>query len=497
MAIALAVVMVLAMLVPAAMAAPQADGITILYPTTLAKAYVNPDEPLDDEANWAKGIDAQGDESFFVKFQLAMDGLPVEGIIVKYEVLGGNGLDPLEVTEEFEPTKTDAQGDQVPQLFNGAQLQSMWLTPGGDDTGLFNLKVCWWYESQWDGEGEPDEPGNCTTQVDAVLLDEDAPGVELLMPVPSDDPHEFYVVTGKAFELTGQAWDPAEGEDNMDERYGGIKETWFDFCSNVEAEHGECPENFERNNEHGWVRIGAGVPSGFAGDVYKYTWDTTQIELDQHAAIRFCAEDWVELVTCEKASVVVENHFTFGDAGDPELQAGWNLISTPILLYDNDMDSVMAQLGTKVREVWTVVNNGAAAPKYAWQKWTPGDNMKFEDGKGYFVKLETDSDFTLTGSYGAAASWPVEYPVAEGWNLVGYTYWGRPAISSEYHLYQPELVLDYLGQDIAQKFESMWWFDAETNTWDQVYPLLGGPKAWMMKGFGYFLSVAEGGSINP
>jgi len=459
--------MALAMLATAAMAAPAAPqavhGVTITYPTTASPAYVNPDVAC------VTATETQGDSCFKAKFTVSPVGVQDEGIRVKYVVIDSNGVDPLETEDEFDqPFTLNATG--------GIDLVSIDPLIPADETGWYKFQVC----VQDENTADPDT-WFCTTQDNAVFIDNEKPGVELMKPA------DMSVVTGKEYPLIGSAWDPAEAEDSagLIERYGKIVETWFDWCSNAEVEAGECPEDAKPGPDSGWIKICSGVPNG-VGDTYQCTWDTSQIIPDKHGAVRFCAKDLVGLVECEKANVVVENRWSI------ELEAGWNLISTPVMLYDADVDAVLLHLiaSGKVADVYAMANNNTSPNTYTWQKWVPGDAMKINHGAGYWINMLADGDLTFVGAYmGIGPETPPEYPVYEGWNLIGYTHWGQPSAE---HFFTDKLVGDYLGIDIDPKLEAMWRFDAAS----YVYV----PMSWfdfMMKGAGYWLALSDGSSINP
>jgi len=476
LAIVLAVMMIFAMLVPAAMAAPQATkitAVTITWPasddgTNPSKAaLVNPNVAGDPTK-----ADKQGDDIFKAKFKLTIPPPAIQGndIRVRYMVIDPNSQnDPVEQYETFEVVGP-------PALVNGVELTSEWLHVSWrpEWKGWYTLQIC-----VQDDETQNADEWVCAQLPNAVFIDSEDPGVELMKPA-----EDGAVISGKAYVLSGQAWDPADAEDSMIERYGRIVMAWFDYCANPEFERGEC----EQFGTEGWVKIGNGVRNA-VGDTYELTFDSTGV-LDGHGAIRFCAVDLVGLVDCQMRDVVFANTFTI------ELQAGWNLISTPVMLYDADMDNVLFNLtqASKVNAVYGMANSGVAGPnQYTWTQWVPGDNMKLEHGKGYWINMAADGDLEFVGGFANVGPvTPPSYQFFKDWNLIGYTHWGTP--SAPHPIFMGDkTVADYIGVFTnSPKLQALWRYDAGQD----VYVAMNW-ASFMVKGAGYWFGVSEGGMITP
>jgi hypothetical protein len=259
----------------------------------------------------------------------------------------------------------------------------------------------------------------------------------------------------------------------------------FQYCSKSNWNQpiaGQCGPS-----DNSWVWIADGQPTPGIPGQYQANWDSTQVP-DDHGRVRICAKDLAGNSSCSGNDVYVVNRFTV------YLRPGWNLVSTPLMLYDDDMDAVMFHLNDKnlVKSVWTAKNTNTGWPNvYQWQKWMPGDDMKFKHGQGYWINMKGDGYLTFVGSFknvGPAA--PPEYPVFEGWNLIGYTHWGQPA--TNWHCIGDKLVSDYLGIPLSPSVEALWRYDAFT---EQYVPMNW--MSAMVKGAGYWLGLAQGGTINP
>jgi hypothetical protein len=208
---------------------------------------------------------------------------------------------------------------------------------------------------------------------------------------------------------------------------------------------------------------------------------------DDHGVVRFCAKDKVGLVTCDAHRVFVVNRFTV------RLQVGWNQISTPLILYSPDIDEVLVHVVPHgaVTKVWTMNNANTEPNTYNWTMWTAADSETFKAGKGYWVYAKQPAALTFIGSFTSInpdPAAPPEYQVFEGWNLIGYTHWGQATA----HWIGDKTVLDYIGMSLSPSVEALWRWDA----WGGQY-VPTGLMDYMVKGAGYWLALAQGGTLNP
>lgn len=452
LAIALMVVMLFAMLVPAAMAAPEwVHGVTITYPTNAGPAYVNPAgagpvSPYEEK---------QGDKGFKAKFNLTILGTQVDDIQVEYLATDKNGT-------EFNWAGEIINAGAVNTGVNA--WTSPFIAPTEAD-GWYDLTVC--ARDLNNLFGPPTSEWFCDTQVSAVLIDRVNPDVTLIKPAQDE------VISGQQYLLVGRAWDK-----------WGIASTWFDYCAitNWQPQNGFCGPT-----DQSWKRIAAGTPTAGVSGQYQATWDSTAVP-DDHGVVRFCAKDLVGRQSCDWHNVFVVNRFTV------RLQVGWNQISTPLILYSADIDELLNHVVPHgaVTKVWTMDNANTEPNTYNWTMWTASDNKTFNAGKGYWVYAKQPAELTFIGSFTSVnpdPAAPPEYQVFEGWNLIGYTHWGQPSTA---HFFTDKLVGDYLGVNLDPKLEALWRFDAASYVYVPVNWL-----DFMIKGAGYWLALSDGGSINP
>jgi hypothetical protein len=299
-------------------------------------------------------------------------------------------------------------------------------------------------------------------------------------------------VTGTDFLLVGTTEDQS-----------GIQDAWFEICpEGAEA----CLTDWNSApGDESWCAIG-GVPAdetpGIPGQ-YQTEWDSTTVP-DGFYFIHICAEDIAGNGNCTDGRVDLplvdaakQEHFNLhpdahwvyvNNRVEIPLQIGWNLISTPLLLYDTDIEDVLADLIAhgSVEGVWTMVWQG---DQQAWKHWTPGPGpvdtlTKIVDGQGYWVKMKANDTLIFIGTWKTledgetGPGWPV-YPVHDGWNLIGYTYFGTPTI-------WPETVGDYLryvlGWVAFDECGFLFHYDPWLNVWTALRP-----DSHIVPGWGYWL----------
>jgi hypothetical protein len=141
--------------------------------------------------------------------------------------------------------------------------------------------------------------------------------------------------------------------------------------------------------------------------------------------------------------------------------------------------------------VWTMVYEGDPL-RQVWKVWAPGvgpaDSLtKIVDGQGYWIKMKAPDTLNVVGTWAPIGDSVPPLPECRlpfGWNLIGYSHWGRPTI----------LTADTAGEYLADLLEGCWWLrlgslfyhDAWTNVWKKLYEHQN-----MIMGRGYWLYVTE------
>ena len=219
-----------------------------------------------------------------------------------------------------------------------------------------------------------------------------------------------------------------------------------------------------------------------AADSYSAIWDSSAVP-DDFGYIRFCAIDEVKLWTCTLGQwVKIENRVVV------PLKAGWNLISTPLNLYDADVDSALMHL----------VAHGTVDKIFAysggnWTSWKlngPDGLKNVNLGQGYWIHMVAPDALTFVGTWldlDLEPATPPEFAVNQGWNLIGYSHWGTPTDAGF-----DSTVQEYLGTQLSPAVESMYRWDAGMHSYLPV-----GLNNKLMQGSGYWLALSQAGTINP
>jgi len=336
--------------------------------------------------------------------------------------------------------------------------------------------------------------GNEVTEATGYLLDTTPPTAHLVKPT-TDDYKGAAFVTGQDFLLVGTAEDQS-----------GIKSVWFEICPEAT---GACLEQWNSApGDESWRAIGdmpADETPGIPGQ-YQSEWDSSEV-LDGFYFIRLCAEDNSGNTNCTDGRVdlpligedeylnpYLEAHWVYvNNRVEIPLQVGWNLISTPLTLYNTDIEDVLADLVAHdtVEIVWTMVYEGDPL-RQVWKAWTPtagpADTLtEIVCGQGYWIKMKANDSLSIVGTWTTLGDnpQPPELSLHDGPNLVGYCHWGRPTI------WPTDTVEEYL-QWLGACDPALFYYDPWTNVWKKLYP-----EANMILGRGFWVLVDETCGIPP
>lgn len=155
------------------------------------------------------------------------------------------------------------------------------------------------------------------------------------------------------------------------------------------------------------------------------------------------------------------------------LNAGWNLVSLPVVPNNNDIRSILGTLLSKVTIVWSYTGS----PR-SWQSFHPpasGTLRTMVDGSGYWIYLTASATLLVEGSIIPTASLPPSYQLLSGWNLVGFK--PQPNI-------QNEMVTTFLSSITGgYDMNAVWVYDNSHASWiraTSAYMLQPGQAIWIL-----------------
>lgn len=103
------------------------------------------------------------------------------------------------------------------------------------------------------------------------------------------------------------------------------------------------------------------------------------------------------------------------------LSQGWNFVSFPLVLSDDDPDSVFGALGLKIIRVYSYDPSMAGVK---WTKWNPeagapSEITDIKPQKGYILYMDDSATLVVQGMLGVGASQtPPSLSLSSGWNLI-------------------------------------------------------------------------------
>ncbi len=173
--------------------------------------------------------------------------------------------------------------------------------------------------------------------------------------------------------------------------------------------------------------------------------------------------------------------FVYGASWDIQLNAGWNLISLPLIPNDENIASVMAGLPVVRVSQWT--------PGVGEQRWEPDPSpikqfTTMTTGRGYWVRMSSAATLTNKGLFQPRPpAAPKSYALSAGWNLIGYHVTQSDALDD------PKTVEQYLGT-LLPYVRAMYYFD------EGMYKIPAATNA-MKVGYGYWVALDQAGTLYP
>ena len=219
--------------------------------------------------------------------------------------------------------------------------------------------------------------------------------------------------------------------------------------------------------------VGTGTLSGTPTQVTAAsgiaTFDDLSIDLPGVKQLQFAADG--ETVDSDAFNVGTEK---------VDLAEDWNLMSSPLIPNDTDIEDVLADIEADVLSVWyyDAVSND-------WLIYSPpafNTLTTIEDGKAYWIDMDDEATLWIDGrELPAPPGLPPVYDVVAGWNMVGF----KSTVDMS--------AVDYLNA-MAGKYTRIYGF--VQGAWFTIPPpAYAVPQ--MIPGLGYWVSFTEDGAIYP
>jgi uncharacterized repeat protein (TIGR01451 family) len=180
----------------------------------------------------------------------------------------------------------------------------------------------------------------------------------------------------------------------------------------------------------GWYNPATGVwdlgelPEGYYAELEIVATVTDTGVITNMAAIT-AADQHDPFLTNNAATATVESEPTAFETWDIDLDAGWNLISLPLMPNDNSTAAVLSGCTPALTDA-DVVWGYDPDPMILWDDWVPtlgGPLAIMRDGWGYWIDLASAGAATLTINgveLPTGNTVPPSYDVVVGWNLIGF-----------------------------------------------------------------------------
>ena len=165
---------------------------------------------------------------------------------------------------------------------------------------------------------------------------------------------------------------------------------------------------------------------------------------------------------------------------DLPLEAGWNLISLPLIPESSDIDDIISSANLASGDVGNIdivyhYNTSSGSWDY-WNGQSGGTLQSIEDGNGYWVYAKTADVLTVHGLEAATAG----YTLQTNWNMLGFT-------SVEEQDYETYLA------SIGGTYSVLYGWDATTGSW--YCPTINQNGGKLEPGHGYWIYMSAPGTV--
>jgi len=172
-----------------------------------------------------------------------------------------------------------------------------------------------------------------------------------------------------------------------------------------------------------------------------------------------------------------------------QLEPGWNLISIPLVLENDNIEDVLADISDDVIDVY------AYDPEEEWSVWHPDPAIPsnldtIELGKGYWFKMNDSAELAVEGVLFETTELepPPSFALKQGWNLVGI-----------YSLEDREMTTALAS--IEDVYSALWSYNKTSGELVKLFskadPAVSTANPVLEAGKGYWVYMIQEGAIVP
>lgn len=289
-----------------------------------------------------------------------------------------------------------------------------------------------------------------------------------------DDPQSVYLVAVQTYEISSSLGDPGGAWFSSDG--GGVATIGQRELQDIAADcHDDC---YARNRALGIFAHELGHAFNLPHpheDVYSGGADPCDEHCDQTVMWVYPKYPQVGLLDVPEhpeTDALRRNPLFSLDVETVHLSPGWNLISLPLQPQPEATPSVLASVegGYDVVYGWD-----AGAGRYLSSFGASGNLARLDETMGFWIRTKDEATLSVVGE----APGPVQIPLVEGWNLIGYP-WHTPL--------PPQEAL----ASIDGNYDIVYAWDAASGSWLSYAPGLGyGTLKEMGPGRGYWLRASR------
>jgi hypothetical protein len=292
--------------------------------------------------------------------------------------------------------------------------------------------------------------------------------------VNRDDPHSVYLIAVQTYEISSSLGDPGGAWFSSDG--GGVATLSHRELQDIAA---DCQDDcYARNRALGILAHELGHAFNLPHpheDVYSGGTDPCDEYCDQTvmwAYPRYPQVGLLDLPEHPEIEALHRNPIFSLDVETVHLSPGWNLISLPLRPQPPDTASVLSSVEGGYDAVYGWDDS---AGSYLSFFGAEGNLERLDEAGGFWIRMKDEATLSVVGE----PPGPVQIPLVQGWNLIGYP-WPTPL--------PPQEAL----ASIDGGYDIVYGWDPSTGSWLSYAPGLGqGTLREMGPGHGYWVRASR------